>query len=382
MLRSFPLLFAALWLALGVLTAVPSPDWLPWQLAVLAGEYGHWIALPALAVGGIAFGVRRRAPAVATATLLLSLAAAGLLLKPCFQAWHIARRLPAEFARAFPGTPRSTRKPFSVSGLFARLSTPAAVRTLHFSEGLALDFYAPALRAARLAPCVIVVHGGGWDSGERTQFASFNHALAARGFAVAAIDYRLAPAFTWPAQRDDLLAAIAFLKTHAAELGLDPARLVLFGRSAGGQIAEAVAYSSGDPAIRGAIAFYAPADLEFAWTYAREDDVLKSPGLMHQFLGGTPAKAPAAFRSASGYLAVTPHSPPTLLLHGQLDPLVWHRQSERLAQHLAENRVPHVFVSLPWATHAFDFNLDGPGGQLALWSVEEFLATVVGPPGS
>jgi len=89
-----------------------------------------------------------------------------------------------------------------------------------------------------------------------------------------------------------------------------------------------------------------------------------------------PDVARAAYDSASAYLHVAKSTPPTLLLHGQLDTLVWHRQSERLAARLGEHRVPPAFVSLPWATHAFEFNLAGPGGQLTTFSIEWFLAAV------
>jgi len=245
-----------------------------------------------------------------------------------------------------------------------------------YSGDLLLDFYHPVRAGAGPAPCVILVHGGGWESGGRDEIAPFDHWLARRGYAVAAISYRLAPRFIWPAQRDDLLAAIAFLKARAPVLGIDPARLVLAGRSAGGNIAEATAYGAHDPSIRGVIALYAPADLHFAWAYAREDDVLKSPMLMRQFLGGTPETAHAAYDSASGYLMVGKSTPPTLLVHGDLDTLVWHRQSERLDAKLAASGVAHAFVSLPWATHALDYNLNGPGGQLTTYAVEWFLAAV------
>jgi acetyl esterase/lipase len=223
---------------------------------------------------------------------------------------------------------------------------------------------------------VILLHGGGWDSGERDEIAHFDHWLARRGYAVAAISYRLAPKFPWPAQRDDTLAAIAFLKDHARELGIDATRLVLLGRSAGGQIAETVAYTAHDPAIRGVVALYAPADMPFAYAFGHEDDILKSPLLLRQFLGGPPDKADANYTSASSYFQVSKSSPPTLLLHGALDTLVWHKQSERLDARLAEHGVPHVFVSLPWATHAFEYNLRGPGGQLTTFSIEWFLAAV------
>jgi acetyl esterase/lipase len=223
---------------------------------------------------------------------------------------------------------------------------------------------------------VLVVHGGGWDSGDRTELAHFNHWLARRGYAVAALDYRLAPKFTWPAPRDDILTAIAFLKEHAAALGIDATRLVLFGRSAGGNLAEAAAYAAPDPEIRGVIAFYAPADLHFAYVFGREDDVLRSPQLLRQFLGGAPEAARAAYDGASGYVQVVRHARPTLLVHGRLDPLVWHRQSERLAKRLDGRAVRNAFVSLPWAAHACEYNLRGPSGQLMTFAVEWFLAAV------
>jgi acetyl esterase/lipase len=65
-----------------------------------------------------------------------------------------------------------------------------------------------------------------------------------------------------------------------------------------------------------------------------------------------------------------------LLVHGTIDTLVWHKQSERLASRLQEAGVPHVLVSLPWATHALEFNPGGPSGQLTLFAVKWYLAAV------
>ncbi|MES1167017.1 MAG: alpha/beta hydrolase, partial [Pseudomonadota bacterium] len=287
----------------------------------------------------------------------------------------LGRGLPARLEKSF-GRVALTRAPFSFGALLAGGPAPVSCETIAYGDGLELDFYRAVRPDGRPAPCVLVVHGGGWDGGDRGEFPSFNHWLAGRGYAVAAISYRLAPKFTWPAQRDDLLATVAWLKTRASALGIDATRLVLFGRSAGGNLVEATAYAASDPAIRGVIAFYAPADLKFAYTFGREDDVLKSPLLLRQFLGGPPETVRAAYDSASGYLHVGRTTPPTLLMHGALDPLVWHRQSERLDQKLAEAGVPHAFISLPWATHAFEYNLNGPGGQLATYAVEWFLAAV------
>jgi len=67
------------------------------------------------------------------------------------------------------------------------------------------------------------------------------------------------------------------------------------------------------------------------------------------------------------------------LLHGSIDTLVWRRHSERLAARLSEAERPHVLVELPWATHAFEFNLAGPGGQLTTFAVRWFLHAVTRP---
>ena len=125
--------------------------------------------------------------------------------------------------------------------------------------------------------------------------------------------------------------------------------------------------------MRGVVAFYSPHDLRFAWIYARPDDVLNSALLLQQYTGGTPDTAGKVYDSASALLHVSPDCPPTLLVHGELDTLVWNRQSERLSRVLERKGVRHLFLSLPWATHAFDYNLTGPGGQLATYALQDFL---------
>jgi len=360
---------------LGLLTIFKAPDRLEWKLALLAGEFGHWVALLPLVLFIAAWLLRAGHATLTSATLLAAGAAMALLLKPSLQAWRIGAGLPDTLARAFGPAGAPARSAFSFGRLFTK--GPAAVpsETMEFAPSLALDFYR-AVDAKGPAPCVIVVHGGGWDSGERGQIAQFNYWLARQGCAVADISYRLAPKAVWPAQRDDILAAMNFVKANAGKLGVDATRFVLFGRSAGGQMVEATAYFAHDPTIRGVVALYAPADMHFAFAYARDDDALKSPVLLRQFLGGTPDIAREAYDSASGIRLIDKNSTPTLLIHGQLDSLVWHRQSERLTQKLELAGVPHAFVSLPWATHALEFNLTGPSGQLTSYALEWFLAAV------
>ncbi|MEI6860676.1 MAG: alpha/beta hydrolase [Verrucomicrobiota bacterium] len=385
MWRIILLLLAAACAGFAALTAWRAPNLATWKLALLAGEFGHFLGLAPAVVLVLAWrhGAVGLTPALLRAsTLLLGVAALGLLLKPAVQARALARRLPEMLTVAF-GPQELARAPFSIAGMLPDLSGgPVSVEQIMFAragttDALALDFYHAVRTDGRAAPCVVIIHGGGWDSGDRAQLAGFNRWLAQRGYAVAAMDYRLAPKDRWPAQADDVADALAHLKATAGPLGLDPQKFVLLGRSAGGQIATAFAYGRPDPAVRGVVALYAPHDLNFAWQYGREDDILHSLQLLRNYLGGPPDEnTRAAYDSGSAWRLATPSSPATLLVHGALDTLVWHRQSERLHTRLDEIGVPNVFVSLPWATHAFDWNLGGPGGQLTTFALEWFLAAV------
>lgn len=359
-----PLLSAAAVL-FALLNVVRAPDTtLAWKLTLVAGEFGHWLALFPLGLAVLA-GLATSGSWRAVSLLLCLMAVAGFL-RPAFS----ASRLTSSFSW--------TRLYLHPTG------SPVPVRSEVYARPggseLKLDFYAPAVRqdATVRSPCLVVIHGGGWDSGDNTQLTAWNHRWAARGWAVAALNYRLAPAHPWPAQRDDVLAAVAWLKANANQLGLDPRRLVLLGRSAGGQIATAVAYGAGDPVIRGVIALYAPHDMRFAWGVSREDDALNSVKLMRQYFGGPPDTLERGTRydSASGQLLARADSPPTLLIHGYPDRLVWYRHSRRLTTRLQALGVACTHVELPWATHAFDFNPDGPGGQVADAAITEFLDRV------
>ena len=141
------LLSLALALALlGALTSVRSPDWSPWQLAVLAGEFGHWFALLALTVAAGAWATRSDGTHLTATTVVVSVTAAILLLKPAWQAWRLGARLPKQLAAQF-GAPTPALPPFRFATLFfGRSPAPVPPRTLEMPGGLLLDFYPPPAR--------------------------------------------------------------------------------------------------------------------------------------------------------------------------------------------------------------------------------------------
>jgi acetyl esterase/lipase len=374
MIRWTLLAIAVISAGLGLLTVFKAPDWLDWRLTVVACGYGQAIAVVPLAAALLAWFLPGSRGAVCAATCAAGAIGFALLIQPCAQAWLIGRDLPGRLEGRF-GPAAVKGAPFTFVGLLRGRPDPATKSTWTYSGSQQLEFY-PAIGRSP-APCVVVIHGGGWDNGDRGQIPQFNDWLARSGYAVADMSYRLAPDSIWPAQREDVAAAVAFVKARAGSWGVDPARLALLGRSAGGQIAEACAYALHDPAIRGVIGLYAPSDMRFAWTWGREDDALNSPRLIRRFLGGTPETAGPAYDSSSAILLAGPGSPPTLMIHGTIDTLVWHRHSVRLAARLTELGVPNLLVSMPWAAHALEFNLASPSGQLTTYSVKWFLEAVL-----
>jgi acetyl esterase/lipase len=379
MLRGSLLLLALLLLGMASLTTFRVPVAVNWRFALLAGEYGHVLWLLPAGIAAASWFLRQAHGGWSLATGTVCIAAIGFFLKPSVQAAALARDLPARMRAQF-GNDLPAGPAFSVAGLFRGAPAAAEAQAHLVRPDLPMDFYRPATVPAGGVPCIVVIHGGGWDSGDRSQLPGFNHWLVSQGYAVAAISYRLAPAHPWPAQRDDTLAAIAYLRANAATLGIDPALLVLVGRSAGGQIAAAVGYTANDPGIRGVVAFYAPFDMRFVWSISRDDDALNSLKLMRQYLGGPPEGREAVYDSASAQQHVRRgRTPPTLMVHGVIDTLVWHRHSERLSTRLAEEGVPHLHLSLPWAVHAVEFNPAGPAGQLSTYALAAFLARVTAP---
>ena len=368
----------------GSLRLWSSENTIVWKATILTSEFGQWLALIPLALAALILGRllsrtelrRRRELLAAAAGFIVSF---GLFIAPAAEFASQTSTWSKQLEDAFG----NAQKPAAAIGLASLfLGGPrveaVAPQELTFKtdddQDLKLLFY-PA-RGTAHAPWLVVVHGGGWDSGDRYQLPELNSVLATHGVSVVSVDYRLAPAYTWPAPRDDVRHAVDFIKENAASLGVDANRWAILGRSAGGQIAEAVAYQSADPTLKGCIALYAPSDLLFAYQFGREDDILSSRSLLREYLGGDPEKKAAAYADASPLNFVSPSAPPTLLFHGPRDPLVWSRHSERLIAKLKENNVRSALIEIPWATHAFDYSLSGPGGQLSTVAIEYFLKAV------
>lgn len=217
----------------------------------------------------------------------------------------------------------------------------------HAARTNVFDLYLPDPKFKR-PPLVVWIHGGAWLSGDKGRPQSLRRLLD-EGFAVAAINYRLSGAAVWPAQIEDVSAAIRMLRDNAPRLGFDGNRIGLFGASAGGHLASAagLAYAF-DPRARvqAVVNWYGPSDLSaMASDMAALGKVSRlgpngTPTAPESLLIGSPvATSPDKALAASplGFvqnLNVAP--PPFLIMHGDQDDVVAPAQSARLHARLTE----------------------------------------------
>lgn len=218
------------------------------------------------------------------------------------------------------------------------------------------------------APWVLNVHGGYWrfGSGNSAAINAWARYEESRGYQVFALDYRLSTVARWPAQLDDVDAALRWLRAHAADLGLDPDRGALVGASAGGQLAAIAGMGGG---VRGVVDWDGAVDPVAALAAPNR----KLGQAAEQLLGCSLAECPARWRSAEAQNHIGPLTPPFLIVHTVDDPIVPASMSRALYRDLRAAGVPAALYLAPGDEHA---SADLPG---VLARTDAFLDRVTAP---
>ena len=192
-------------------------------------------------------------------------------------------------------------------------------------------------------PVLMMIHGGAFKVGDKSEMAIWPE-LTQAGIAVVRINYRLSGTAIWPAQAEDCLAAVVHLQRQGLALGLDPARLVLLGQSAGAFLAVSTALSLVEVGLkpRGVVSLFGPMDFS---TMDQDMATLGRQGQMgatdaadsaeSQLLGYAVGERRAAARAMGpiGRLdQLREPLPPILIRHGDADPLVADLQAKRLRE--------------------------------------------------
>jgi acetyl esterase/lipase len=263
----------------------------------------------------------------------------------------------------------------------------ADVRYAETSAAQSLDLYLPTPGPAP-SPLVVFVHGGAFRAGDKADPRPQFVALRGRGYAVASLNYRLSGEAPFPAGVEDVLAAVRWLRAHAARYGIDPDRFGAWGESAGGYFAVMLGILGGrstrfddaapgrpevSSAVHAVIDFYGPAD--FLTMDAKAVDPGGCPGtpMVHDdplspessWLGAAVQTVPQLARRASpiSHLSGAGDLPPFRIVHGARDCLVPHGQSVQLYAALRRHGARAELILLERAGHGgpeFDRDQLGP----------------------
>lgn len=267
-----------------------------------------------------------------------------------------------------------------------RTGVPIAVPRAPGGTGIpdaALDLYLPALAPDGGLPLVLWVHGGGYVMGSAAMVADVATALAGGGYALAVLEYTLAPAATYPTPVRQAGAALTYLQENAGALGIDAGRVVLAGDSAGAQIASQVASIETSPAAATAVGLapvLAPGALRgamlccgmFDMATVRETGFRGIDTMVDAYLGSRQWPSSPALDQLSTTRHVTPAFPSTFLSAGDTDPFL--PQTLELAGALRRAGV-RVETDLPSGGlgHEYQLNLRLPQARTTLARMVAFL---------
>lgn len=241
-------------------------------------------------------------------------------------------------------------------------------------QPLLLDVARPKGQSKDL-PVVLLVHGGGWVTGGRTDYRFMQIALAQQQFVAVSIDYRLSPASVFPAPIHDAKCAVRWIREFGKQYGMDTRRVVAMGASAGAHLAGFLGTTAGMAQFEGtgghpgysshvdAIVLHGgPFDLAQLAREISEHPTPDSPASLKavsMLLGGNADYSSPAYRQASPATYASTHSAPTLLLHGQNDTVVPNSESVRFDALLRSKGVSSALMVMRGAGHG-DFGSD-PG---------------------
>jgi len=204
------------------------------------------------------------------------------------------------------------------------------------------DYYAPAPSKGASHPAAILIHGGGFVSGSKKDPEQLTLArlLTGAGYAVFAIDYRLAPEYPYPAAVEDTRRAARFVRLNARRWSVDPKRIALIGSEAGGYLANLAGQSADVGAV---VSLSAPSDFR-GWPVWPELRSFLAPLIAARGLD-------RALAEASPVMHIRPDAPPFLLIHGDADTVVPMVQSAHWQNALQAAGVPCNLILIGGGGH-------------------------------
>ncbi|TGE04287.1 alpha/beta hydrolase [Hymenobacter fodinae] len=290
-----------------------------------------------------------------------------------YSAYTKAKKQDPTISIARPAAPPSVR---------AQTNIPYCTQGTH---ALQLDVFYPKPKRRQLRPAVLLIHGGGWRSGDRSQHVPLAQQLAGKGYVAVTAEYRLSTEAPYPAAVQDLKAALRWMRAHARTYGIDTARLAVWGFSAGGQLAALIGTTNGNPLYEtgcypthsSSVQAIVDVDgiLAFIHPESGEGDDRKNTSAATYWFGSPKTVHPELWQQASALTHVSAQTPPILFINSGVDRM--HAGRDDLRRQLTQFGIYSEVHQFPEAPHPFP--LFNPWFAPTLQYTVEFLDKVLKP---
>ncbi len=237
---------------------------------------------------------------------------------------------------------------------------------IYYTEGsrnLRLDLFYPDSKAGKPYPVIILLHGGGWKSGDKSFLHPLAERIACEGFLCAAVEYRLSPEAKYPAAVLDIKRAVKWLKLKAEEFRADSSDVILLGCSSGGHLAALCGVTEKIPffnpvdflpGISGRINLVIDIDGILDFTDPAESgkdtsDLYHSAGKL--WLGESFKDNKKLWMEASPLTYISENSPSFLFINSSIDR--FHAGRDSAVQLLRKYRIEYEIHTIPDTPHTF-----------------------------
>ncbi|AHM58502.1 lipoprotein [Flammeovirgaceae bacterium 311] len=223
-------------------------------------------------------------------------------------------------------------------------------------RALHLDLYHPEQMGKKGHPVVVLVHGGGWRTGDKVLTRPMAQQLAAKGYVTAAVEYRLSPEAAYPAAVHDIKAAIRWLRANAGKYSIDTSRIAIYGTSAGGQLAALIGTTNGMQKLEGegehsdlSSIVHAIIDVDGVLAFKHPESA--EGNMAAQWLGGTYEDVPQIWEEASALTHAGKNTPPILFISSSYPR--FHAGRADMMKLLAAQGIYTEHWSIPDSPHSF-----------------------------
>ncbi len=237
------------------------------------------------------------------------------------------------------------------------------VYTTYGKREMRLDVFSPSARGDKMYPGVLVIHGGGWLSGERSMLVPMAEQLAGHGFVAVTVEYRLGPEALFPAGVYDLKAAIRWMRAVGPEYGIDTNRIATYGCSAGGELAAFLGTTGDNPKFEGnggclghSSCVQAVVDVDGLLDFTDSnstsyDDNPNKPSAAHRWFGASYKEKPGLWREASPITYVGKSTPPIIFINSSM--AHYHAGRDNMITELKKIGIHYEVRTLPGTPHTF-----------------------------